>query len=573
MRYWCPISQRSGAVAILGFVVLAMALVTGDVSPAHANATQYGYFKAAYPSSPLSGFASTAPSNGCLVCHPTTAGPGATPAQFLNAYGTAYAALPHATQSAAIAALHSIDSANSDNDGPTITVSKAGTGSGTVTSSPGGIGCGATCTASFAGVSSAITLTATPADGSTFTGWTGGGTPDCSGTGTCAVRSDNRTEIDLGTFPSDSGSRPTITVTATFTAQAFNYSLANSGSITVTQGASGSTTITATLTAGATQSVSLLASGLPSGATQAFSAGACTPTCTSQLTINTTGSTPTGTFPITVTGTPLSRTTSVSLTVGAVPPGADLVVTALTAPTTGTIGGMIVGTSATVNNQGSTVAGPYRLGFYYSIDPTITTGDVFSGSFCNMPPLNPGQTMSCTGPVAVPGSLSPGTYHLGAFVDDLQAVPEANEQNNARAADTGPITLTGAGTSVSLSLNQTVFAAGDILNLTMTTQPGPLNGAADFYLVLLIPGGSAYLFDGSAWALIFDGTDVFPGAVKPFRASAPVTTISEIILGEMVPGSIPPGTYTFLVVLVRAGADPLDASNWLAPPGQAAFSF
>src|SRR5207249_10279123 len=56
----------------------------------------------------------------------------------------------------------------------TLTVSKAGTGSGTVTSAPAGITCGATCVASFTS-GTAVPLTATPAAGSTLTGWSGGG--------------------------------------------------------------------------------------------------------------------------------------------------------------------------------------------------------------------------------------------------------------------------------------------------------------------------------------------------------------------------------------------------------------
>jgi phospholipase C len=63
-----------------------------------------------------------------------------------------------------------------------LTVSLAGTGSGTVMSSPGGINCGVTCNMTFPQGSS-VSLTATPSSGSTFVGWSGA----CSGTTTCQV--------------------------------------------------------------------------------------------------------------------------------------------------------------------------------------------------------------------------------------------------------------------------------------------------------------------------------------------------------------------------------------------------
>jgi peptidoglycan/xylan/chitin deacetylase (PgdA/CDA1 family) len=63
-----------------------------------------------------------------------------------------------------------------------LTVTKSGTGSGTVTSSTGGINCGATCSASYTS-GAAVTLTAAAASGSTFGGWSGA----CTGTGTCTV--------------------------------------------------------------------------------------------------------------------------------------------------------------------------------------------------------------------------------------------------------------------------------------------------------------------------------------------------------------------------------------------------
>ena len=64
----------------------------------------------------------------------------------------------------------------------TLTVTKAGNGAGTVTSSPAGIACGADC-AEIYQAGAVVTLTATPAAGSTFAGWIGG----CAGTGACAV--------------------------------------------------------------------------------------------------------------------------------------------------------------------------------------------------------------------------------------------------------------------------------------------------------------------------------------------------------------------------------------------------
>jgi PASTA domain/Divergent InlB B-repeat domain len=67
----------------------------------------------------------------------------------------------------------------------TLTVAKAGAGSGTVTSSAGEINCGATCAADFDSGTS-LTLTATPDGSSTFAGWNGA----CSGSGSCMVTID-----------------------------------------------------------------------------------------------------------------------------------------------------------------------------------------------------------------------------------------------------------------------------------------------------------------------------------------------------------------------------------------------
>jgi len=91
---------------------------------------------------------------------------------------------------------------------PSITVSKSGAGTGTVTSSPAGINCGSDCSETY-NQGTSVTLTATPASGSTFGGWSGGG---CSGTGDCSI-----------TMDSDK------TITATFNLQQYSLTVLKSG--------------------------------------------------------------------------------------------------------------------------------------------------------------------------------------------------------------------------------------------------------------------------------------------------------------------------------------------------------
>jgi subtilisin family serine protease len=65
---------------------------------------------------------------------------------------------------------------------PVLTVTRAGTGSGSVQSLPSGIDCGPDCSRRFA-PGTVVSLTAVAAPNAQFSGWTGG----CSGTGGCSV--------------------------------------------------------------------------------------------------------------------------------------------------------------------------------------------------------------------------------------------------------------------------------------------------------------------------------------------------------------------------------------------------
>jgi hypothetical protein len=66
-----------------------------------------------------------------------------------------------------------------------LAVTRSGDGEGTVTSSPAGLDCGPVCSANFLS-GSAVSLTATPAPGSVFLGWSGA----CLGVGSCSTTLD-----------------------------------------------------------------------------------------------------------------------------------------------------------------------------------------------------------------------------------------------------------------------------------------------------------------------------------------------------------------------------------------------
>ena len=141
-----------------------------------------------------------------------------------------------------------------------LTVAKAGAGTGTVSSAPVGINCGATCSASF-NETSTVTLTATPAAGMTFQGWSGGG---CSGTGQCVVT------ISAAQ-----------TVTANFALGTLNLTVnrTGAGSGTVTSAPAGincGATCAANFTTNST--VTLTAAASPGSVFQGWSGGGCSGT-------------------------------------------------------------------------------------------------------------------------------------------------------------------------------------------------------------------------------------------------------------------------------------------------------
>ena len=174
-----------------------------------------------------------------------------------------------------------------------LSITKSGTGAGTVTSSPAGINCGSTCSASYTS-GTLVTLTATPTSG-TFTGWSGGG---CSGTSTCNVTLSAATTVTATFAPA-----PTYTLSITKSGTGSGTVTSNTGGINC------GSTCSASYTSGT--SVTLTASPI-SGTFTGWSGGGCSGAGTCNVTVSA-ATTVTATFTTTASvPTVVSGTTSYS---------------------------------------------------------------------------------------------------------------------------------------------------------------------------------------------------------------------------------------------------------------------
>ena len=121
----------------------------------------------------------------------------------------------------------------------TLSVTKSGGGSGAVSSSPAGIDCGGTCSHAYDDGTS-VTLTATPAAGSTFAGWSGGG---CAGGGSCTVttssdRSVSATFDHTGTTVTPSGP-PSASITNPVDGASYHFAASVNANYSCSAGANG----------------------------------------------------------------------------------------------------------------------------------------------------------------------------------------------------------------------------------------------------------------------------------------------------------------------------------------------
>ena len=431
--------------------------------------------------------------------------------------------------------------ANFNSPPAALTVTKAGTGTGVVTSDPAGINCGATCSATFAADTN-VTLAATPASDSTFGGWSGGG---CAGKSTCTVATDTAQ-----------------TVTATFTApHTLTVSKAGTGAGAITSNPAGFIDCGARCSFRTTSALTLTLVATPaSGSTFAGWSGACSgtgdctvSTATDQSVTATFNTTTPGTFALTVNkgGTADGTVTGSGINCGATcvanfASGASVTLTAT--PASGFIFSYWTGACSGSNTSCTVTMDAAKIVTAFFFDPTYRVtlskagtgsgavnigGSVVCNNTCSTTTLYGSKGSSFTFS-ATPASNSTfagwsgacvGTGNCTVVTDAPKSVTATFEPVSSRYTLTVNITGTGSGTV-------TGGAGVNCNSAACTYDLGPVSGEVDFFLSATPASGSTF----AGWSGGCSGTDkchVF------FTVSAPsVSVTANFNAGATLPGDV-----------------------------------
>ncbi|OGG83003.1 hypothetical protein A3I46_01045 [Candidatus Kaiserbacteria bacterium RIFCSPLOWO2_02_FULL_54_13] len=396
-----------------------------------------------------------------------------------------------------------------------LTVTKAGTGSGTVTgvSSPTqtNINCGTTCGPISYTSGTGVTLTATPSAGSTCTGWSGA----CTGTGTCVVTMSAAKSV-TATFAGDQPS-------ATLTVYTGPYNPATVGAHDITLTVGEENTKVWSSTGGTSWSSSYSYNNgtcTNAGLTGPWTAATADGSVTNIANVNNSGCTATITYTVTGSGGTASDTIHVT-TVAAAP--LSIVVSPTNYP---------------VTLPNSTVSATYTLTNGTSANTNCRLLD-YAGT-----PLN--AYASCGGSMSVTAPAVADTYGYSI---------QANKSSTGETVTSNSFTVTVSppGGSASLSCARSPSGSPLTAPATVTYTAVPANGAAAPYtfrdaLNTVLQSGSSLTYQQT-----YNTNGTYAVTVGASNVSPPVACGTAFTIGGAC-GSSPTATITAEPARVRAGS-------------------
>jgi uncharacterized repeat protein (TIGR01451 family) len=363
-----------------------------------------------------------------------------------------------------------------------LSVSKAGTGTGAVSSSPAGISCGGTCSASFADGTS-VTLTATADSTSTFAGWSGCAT--VSGT-SCTVMM-NAGHTVTASF---SAAAPAGTTTTTTTPRA-DLAVAGSGPPVAAPGAQFAITYTITNNGPDDAHGVLVLAPIPAGATfvsATASQGVCTGgtelTCTLGALANS-GS-------ATITLTLVAPTTATTITVKAT--------------------ASVDETDANATNQSATVSVPTGCAHQISLDAVTVLADCVSLQVDGTYLADGNARFSNGAMIRVDGTASPAALVIDTVAHSISLQPGVSGQLVAggRAVGTGTFQIDTIAIADATSALSGLARVNGLSHAQVELSGWGFADDAAHTSLFLVPAGSGggALLDGSLKLPIFAGESI-----------------------------------------------------------------
>jgi subtilase family serine protease len=221
--------------------------------------------------------------------------------------------------------------------------------------------------------------------------------------------------------------------------------------------------------------------------------------------------------------------------------GPDLVVSALTVPSTAAPGA-VVSVTDTTKNQGTGPSAASVTRFYLSANSLLDASDTLLAGGRAVPALAAGASSTGSTSVTLPAVVATGTYYLMAVADGDGTVAEASEANNvaARSISIGPDLV------VSSFSAPTSAASGSTIAVTDTTK--------NQGTVLAEASTTRFYLSANS---VLDAADTLLPASRAVGALAPGAT-STGTTSIVLPSGLTPGVY---YIIAKADADGLVAET------------
>jgi subtilase family serine protease len=195
--------------------------------------------------------------------------------------------------------------------------------------------------------------------------------------------------------------------------------------------------------------------------------------------------------------------------------------------------GTTISTSATLYNQGNSIANPATVGYYLSTNSTLDASDVLIGS--NSAGSVTSSSYYLSGTATIPASTIPGSYYVLFVADYLNQLTETSEANNVTYST---IQIVAPGVDLTVS--------SPYLSPSQTTAGSTLSTSASVYNSGSVAASTSSLGFYLSTNSTLDSNDILIGNASV--GSVSTNYYSSVYGSATIPTNTAPGSYYVLFV-------------------------